>query len=775
MAVKSVIDIEVNDEKFKSFKALYDDYKNALGETPDAWKNANAEMSGGVDAAGELASHANDALDALRGQVDANKQLENTEKKRADNEKKLEAERKKNAENRKKSDIDTAKRWKEIGGLVAHAGLQLTKFAAIGAGLAAGTGAFGMNKLANDASQTRFQAMGLGINAGAMHAANINYQSLLSTPSQSIAAVRDAQSDVTKQWSFGAMGIQDYQGKTASDLLPEILRASRKIAKEAPEGQLNQVAQAYGVSNYVSSEDLMRMKQMSDQEFDAMLRKAQQDQKNLAINDSTLKSYQDLQKQWDRFSQEMENTWLKGLEPLAPVLTKFSEAVNDAFKTIMESGKLEPIIKKVGDGLTKFSKYLVSDEFQHDVDGFMHGLDVAGGYIYSFAKGMGVVAASLGFGSEKTLTGSQYRQIDALPPELAKAVTDALENPSKQGDLDVYQGLAEKAEAASKIDKDTYAKLKQLGLDIGKPMSVEEYKKAQTEDRKQFINEQVGAFKLMFSDASSAVGGAVSGVASAGAGLVSDFQQAREINEAYTPMGEAKIGGNQKQMMTNVYDAYRKAGFSDKQAKVMTAEVGRENDYSEKLIFGTHIDPHNKAVNLGMISMQGNRGTALAKYMTERGLMKNGKMEHSQAAIDAMAAFQMQEMQSGGFKMGEFLADKDISYQKGSALAGRNYVKWRYDDPKYASHKTREAGYYAAINKISRSDYAGTPFVTKKDDSGELITVKDSYARKPTQQQAKSIMFQQQQGAYDLQQGRGMRVEINNATGGNVITSAASL
>ena len=183
-----------------------------------------------------------------------------------------------------------------------------------------------------------------------------------------------------------------------------------------------------------------------------------------------------------------------------------------------------------------------------------------------------------------------------------------------------------------------------------------------------------------------------------------EAESALETNKAFTPMGEIKLGGNQKQMMYRVYEAYRNAGFSEQQAKIMTSQVGRENDFSESLLFGTHIDPYNKSINLGMISMQKERGAALAQYLTERGLMKNGKIEHSQEALNAMAAFQLQEMQSGGYSVQEFLGNKDISYEQGERITGRNYIKWRYDDPAYALHHAKQRGYYEALNKISRSE-----------------------------------------------------------------------
>ncbi|MGE4887767.1 lytic transglycosylase domain-containing protein, partial [Yersinia enterocolitica] len=38
MAAKSIIDIDVNDDKFQSFMEKFNEYQNALNDLPDAWR-----------------------------------------------------------------------------------------------------------------------------------------------------------------------------------------------------------------------------------------------------------------------------------------------------------------------------------------------------------------------------------------------------------------------------------------------------------------------------------------------------------------------------------------------------------------------------------------------------------------------------------------------------------------------------------------------------------------------------------------------------------------
>ena len=188
----------------------------------------------------------------------------------------------------------------------------------------------------------------------------------------------------------------------------------------------------------------------------------------------------------------------------------------------------------------------------------------------------------------------------------------------------------------------------------------------------------------------------------AGAGLSVSTKQANEQAKA----AEKAAKATQKQTkeisrMEQVYSAFIKAGMSDKQARIMTAEVGREGSFLDKNLFGFHRDPENGAVNAGMISWQGSRGKELIKRLSQQGLFKGDQIVKSQESLDAMAVFVVDEiMNNPRFKQtrDQFLANPNIDYQKGAAITGRNYIAWRYDDPNYKSgHKNRDA-YYNQLN-----------------------------------------------------------------------------
>lgn len=153
------------------------------------------------------------------------------------------------------------------------------------------------------------------------------------------------------------------------------------------------------------------------------------------------------------------------------------------------------------------------------------------------------------------------------------------------------------------------------------------------------------------------------------------------------------------QMM--VYKAWRSAGLSDNQARIITAEVGRENDYQSKYLFGGHSDPANNKYNLGMISWQKERGEALHDYLKKLGLIQNGKILKTQEALNAQAMFALKEMtENSRFDRTkkEFLSNPDVDYAKGTEVLGNNYIAWRYNDSKYASHHGRRDDHYNKLN-----------------------------------------------------------------------------
>lgn len=193
--------------------------------------------------------------------------------------------------------------------------------------------------------------------------------------------------------------------------------------------------------------------------------------------------------------------------------------------------------------------------------------------------------------------------------------------------------------------------------------------------------------------------------------------------------------GSKAELQKMIYDGYIKAGFSHKQSIALTAEAGRENSYNPQFIFGTHTDPANGATNLGILSFQKGRKTALLAHLQNEGRIdENGQIIRDQETINSMARFTMNEMKGpeNGPMVQEFLANPDIDSERSAELLGRGYIRWRYDDPAYAHHKDiRRRHYEDVVNTVSgfedaESSEPVTPEDTLPDnpETGETVTGK---------------------------------------------------
>lgn len=153
-------------------------------------------------------------------------------------------------------------------------------------------------------------------------------------------------------------------------------------------------------------------------------------------------------------------------------------------------------------------------------------------------------------------------------------------------------------------------------------------------------------------------------------------------------MARRKGNSNEARNMGMVLQAFQNAGLSPNQARILAAEVGRENSFQDRYLWGYHKDPGNGAVNLGLISWQGMRGRNLEKHLAAQGLIKNGVMEQSQRALDAQARFLVHEIKTDPTYVKTkklFLSNPDVDYNTGVRVLGKDFIRWRIDDPKYAA------------------------------------------------------------------------------------------
>lgn len=168
----------------------------------------------------------------------------------------------------------------------------------------------------------------------------------------------------------------------------------------------------------------------------------------------------------------------------------------------------------------------------------------------------------------------------------------------------------------------------------------------------------------------------------------------------------------QTKNMLKVYQAFRNAGVDDVKARVLTAQVGREGDFLNKNLFGSHTDAANRKTNSGMISWQGPRSKSLTQYLQGQGVLdKKGNIEQTQEALNAQAKFFIQEIMTEkrySPSKNALLGDSS-SYRELEKVFGKNAIAWDYNGKNIGSDKAaknlaRQDNYYNSLNKILGGD-----------------------------------------------------------------------
>lgn len=229
------------------------------------------------------------------------------------------------------------------------------------------------------------------------------------------------------------------------------------------------------------------------------------------------------------------------------------------------------------------------------------------------------------------------------------------------------------------------------------------------------------------------------------------------------------LAGNNERVrnMLRVYQAFRNAGLGDKQARVMTAQVGRENDFRNEAMFGSHKDENNGYTNTGFISWQKTRSSKLMQSLQGQGVLdKNGKIQQTQDALDAQAKFLLQEVMTNKSysKTKSALLNDDLDYRSLEKIVGKNFIGWYYEGKKLgkakaSQHLAKQDSYYNQLSKI----LGDNPEAASKA-IGDLSKFEDEAykARAKTLEEVKQL-----QATYDSEtvaRSKRREEEINKAT-----------
>ncbi len=355
MAVRSVIDIDIqNDEKFRAFAALYEKYQTTLAKAPGTWAAAGKEIQANRKGFEAIAA-------ALLAQNEMAKRAA--------------AEQRKSLTDVNRSATlwrDMSRSTKNVAGNIKDITTSLLKWSAVTgivSGLVGAGGLFGIDRLALGVSAGRRSSFGLGAGYGEQRAFSTNFgrlvdpNSVLSGVSAALAGNR------TALFGAGLSGDQ-LKGDTAQ-VSVEVLRSVKRLVDRTDESQLGFMGNARRLGELgFGVEDLRRIKRTSPEEFNSLVSGYGANRGAFDLPPDIARRWQEFTTQMSRAGQGIENTFVRGLAPLAPGLTKLSESFEKVVRAFLTSPALSKWIESVDAGLEKFAAYIGTPDFEKTVRDF---------------------------------------------------------------------------------------------------------------------------------------------------------------------------------------------------------------------------------------------------------------------------------------------------------------------------------------------------------------------------------------------------------------------
>ena len=330
---KTVIEVEILDEKFKAFIEAFKDFQKTIDEA----KKKIGEVGNVSAEAGEKTKKSFDA---------AGKALDNFNKVTV-------------------SSLSTLKQISsvvfDVAKSAASAALSFAKWMAFGA---IGTG-FGLGALGASAVGTNTQATGYGVSSGNLRAAKVAYGQMGLDVEGMLSKISQTKLDPTFGAAYSQFGISGQANMSSSDILAQILRGSKNVST-ANLGQMKLVSQLG-----LGYEEINKMHGQSPAEIEAAIAK----QKKLAP------AYETNEKGWAGFMQALgeageliETSLIKNLTKLTPALSGLARSLSETINKGLSSGEFQTFITKIGLGIRDLAKYLGSDEFREHVKSFFYAL-----------------------------------------------------------------------------------------------------------------------------------------------------------------------------------------------------------------------------------------------------------------------------------------------------------------------------------------------------------------------------------------------------------------
>ena len=450
MTAKSIIEIDIRDQAFKNFAALYSQYDAKLKQAPKAWQTINSSIDGSTKNFKEMVAQEVAAIGKakLMEQVQA-KALELT-KAQVSQWRMIEKATQQVASNTTRIAGNIIRAASMFGDVIGGIG--------IGGLLGGGGLMLGMDRLAGSVTASRSQAIGSGVSYGERRSFQTNFGRILSNPDQFLGNVSTTL-DSADRSAFAQGGLRnpsDLQGGTSAVALRLLQSLKGKIDSNngrIPLESLWHVTGAEKSMDFSSFQTLARTKQS---ELSGLIGNFAPDAKAMNLGDTQQKAWADLNRQLEAAGNTISRVFIKGISPLAPAFDTLSKSVTATVAKFFSDnkGSIETGMTELADGIRYFAGYITTPEFQNGIKNFATDILKIGqaiGRVASWIPDSSTVSSTVGTLAGGTAKGGDGKDHSAewlygiygaakmkadagyLSPELSKAAADLQHNISGIG------------------------------------------------------------------------------------------------------------------------------------------------------------------------------------------------------------------------------------------------------------------------------------------------------------------------------------------------------
>jgi hypothetical protein len=365
MAVKSVIEIDVKDDAFKAFVALFEKYQSALKDMPANWSDV-------ADSASGLTATITKSGDRIGANV-------NLITKQTEEHRKLQRQ------------IEASNRaWAEFGrgtvrvaATIRDISFNILKWGAV-SGLVTGVGGlFGYRALAESSAGARRGALGLGVTSGEFRAANVTYERIGGAGDilSRIAELKESPEGIALLQRLG-LSQADISNRNAAQLLPQVLSGLRgQYLGFAPELR-GPLSETFGLTQLADLEKLRRIGGLQEGELPQLAGQFSARSRELAVSDAVDRRYEDFLSRLGTASERLKTTLIDRLVDLSEPLSNVIDAFTNLIKSGLNTPEFQQGIKSFADYIQELSTWIGSEEAKRSLREFATNVsNIVGGLV----------------------------------------------------------------------------------------------------------------------------------------------------------------------------------------------------------------------------------------------------------------------------------------------------------------------------------------------------------------------------------------------------------